>query len=83
MMGDSFDDAEALSNLIPEDDEDPKALTVAQLIEKLRTFDPALPVITEGCDCHGLAVDVDITKKGDEVIITRDPVVVKQKKYPF
>lgn len=30
-----------------------KIITVGELIEVLKTFDPSLPAWTEGCDCWG------------------------------
>lgn len=35
-----------------------KVLTVAELIAKLQTMPPDLPVDVEGCDCYQWAVDV-------------------------
>lgn len=36
----------------------PLTMTVGELIEELREFDPELPVLTEGCDCDGAAASV-------------------------
>ncbi len=50
-------------------------MTVAQLIEALGHFDPALPVYTEGCDCIGKAAqlvpDRDDASGGPAVLISR------------
>ena len=46
-------------------------LNVGALIELLKTFPPSLPVVTEGCDCHGEACDVVLMKDGKAVLITR------------
>lgn len=39
-----------------------KALTVKELIEKLKEVDSDLPVSLEGCDCYGLAKEVEIAE---------------------
>ncbi len=45
--------------------------TVAELIVELQKMPQDAPVYTEGCDCIGTAVGVEIQQDGD-VWITRD-----------
>jgi hypothetical protein len=40
-------------------------MTVAELIEKLKQFDPNLPVvIADGCDSRNLAIEIDDAELG-------------------
>lgn len=47
-----------------------KALTNRELVELLLNFDPEAEVITEGCDCNGLASGV--YEDNGFLYITRD-----------
>lgn len=48
---------------------EPRACTVAELIELLKRCPPDLPVLAEGCDCHGAAFGVSVGRT--EVTVTR------------
>ncbi len=50
--------------------EDEKTMTVAELIEHLRVFEPTLSVYTEGCDCTGDVLGVLAWNGG--VLISRN-----------
>ena len=46
-----------------------ETMTVKELIEALNVYPSDTPVITEGCDCFGAAVSVEVYE--DEVLIRR------------
>ncbi len=44
-----------------------RTATVKDLIDKLKEYDPEMPVITEGCDCYGNVAGLSI-KKADSMV---------------
>ena len=52
-------------------------MKISELIEKLKEFDPESVVVTEGCDCHGIANGVEILNYSKDdgikrILITRE-----------
>ena len=50
--------------------EEPKVLTVADLISLLQKQDPEMAVVVEGCDCEGDASGVEV-HTDQSILITR------------